>query len=167
MKKGFLILVGTHEAKNILQEQLKTDWWIWNINPYNHIRHNASAIGWEFDDTNSHDEFIGKLLELSNEYFDYEYKYVTKFISRVTESNKAKENSKEGDLLVVHGINRELIDRLNSEFSFYVLNCTMEKNQVENNFRDGKYEIGLGDSVDNIRNSINNIMKYVTHKEEN
>lgn len=163
MKKGFLILVGNHEAKNLLQEKLKTDWWVWNINPYNHIRHNASSIGWEFDDSEVHDDFIGKLLELSNEYFDYEYQYVTKFIQRVIESTKAEENSKTGDLLVVHGINRELIERLTSEHDFNVLNCTLDKNQVENNFKDGRYEIALGDDFENVKKSIKNIMKYVTY----
>lgn len=164
MKKGFLILVGNHEAKNLLQEHLKQNYWIWNVNPYNHTRHNEDSMGWKFDDSEAPDEYISKIIALRNEYYDYEYKYITGFIPKVKESNKALENGKSADLMIAHGIDRELIERLCSEHDFFVLNCTMEKHQVENNFRDGRYEIGLGDSFENVVKAIDIIMKYVTYE---
>lgn len=161
MKKGFLILVGNHEAKNILQKYLQQDYWVWNVSPYNHVRHNEDSMGWKYDDTETSDEFIGKIISLRNEYYDYEYQYITSFIPKIFSSTKAEENSKIADIAIAHGLNRELIERLCSEHDFQILNCTLEKHQVENNFTDGKYDIAMKDSKQNIIKSIDNIMKYV------
>lgn len=160
MKKGFVILVGNPNAKNLLQERLKNDYWTWNVSPLNQLRHNASQLGWTFDNTELSDEFIEKLLALSNEYLEYEYNYVVKFIDKINQSTKAEENGKQGDLLIAH-VNKELADRLQDEFSFYVLHVDMSSNNCDDNFRDGRFVLGLGDGEEVIDESLNKILDII------
>jgi hypothetical protein len=163
--KGFLILTGDNNAKNILQEKLKEEYWIWNVSTLNHLRHNAVALGWEFTDNSISDEFIQKLLDISNEYLDYEYRYVVKFVDKIMESKKAQENNKKGDLLIAH-VNKDLSERLQDEFNFFVLNVTMDK-LVENNFQNGKFILGLGDEKEKVNQAINNILEIISVNKEN
>lgn len=159
MRKGFLILNGDSTAKNLLQDKLKENYWIWNVSTLNHLRHNATALGWDFTNDGIADEFIGKLLDLSNEYLDYEYEYVVKFMNKIMESNKAKENGKRGDLLIAH-VGADLSNRLQDEFDFYVINVTMEE-CIENNFMNGRFYVGMGSSEEVVDNSIEQILNII------
>jgi hypothetical protein len=157
--KGFLILVGENTAKNELQERLKKDYWVWNVSTLNHLRHNAGALGWEFRNDGVADEFIQRLLDLSNELLDYEYNYVVKFVEKIKESKKAQENGKKGDLLIAH-VNKDLADRLQDEFDFHVLSVSMT-NVVEDNFRDGRFVLGLDDTEEKVNKAIESIFSII------
>jgi hypothetical protein len=158
-KKGMLILKGDSTAKNIFQEKLKKDYWIWNVSTLNHLRHNATALGWEFTNDALADEFIQKLLDLSNEYLQYEYNYILKFMDKIMSSKKAEENNKLGDLLIVH-VNKELSDRLQNEFMFYVVNVTMG-NLVPDNFENGRFVLGMGDIPSDVDKAIESVMSII------
>jgi hypothetical protein len=158
-KKGMLILKGDSTAKNIFQERLKKDYWVWNLSTLNHLRHNAAALGWEFTNDTLADEFIQKLLTLSNEYLDYEFNYILKFMDKIMTSKKAEENNKLGDLLIVH-VNKELGDRLQNEFWFHTVNVTMG-NLVKDNFEHGRFVLGMGDSEENVSKAIEDVLNIV------
>ena len=161
MKKGFIILTGDNEAKDLLQEKLKKQYWVWKVSTLKYLRHNATALGWDWEKLGEGlaDEFIHKMLNLANEYLDYEYNHIMKFMQKTLESTKAQENKMVGDLLLVEA-NKELSDRLLAEYDFHILNVNMG-NVIENNFEDDKFVLGMGDTDENISKSLDEILNLI------
>jgi len=77
------------------------------------------------------------------------------------ESNKAEENGKIADVLMVE-VGKDLSDRLQDEFQFFVLNVNMGK-LVKDNFENDCLTLGLGkmNSEEEINTAIEDVMKVI------
>jgi len=158
--KGYIILSGSDEAKKVLRRKLQNDYWVWNVSTLRNLKHSAKSLGWQPFDENDGSEFIEQMMELSNDYFDYEFQHVVHFMEKTDRSTKAQENGKKGDLLLVE-VDRDLSDRLQNYYSFYELHVTDCSRQVIDNFEDGRYVLGMNDDEKNIEDAIENILQYV------
>lgn len=156
MKKALIVLTGDNYAKQILRDKLTVDFWVWGVSALNHLRHVAVELG--CDDTYS-SSGIERLMRLSNELWDYEYFHIGKYVKKVFESNKAENNGKIADVLLVDA-HKELIDRLVSDFDFVVLHVTMGKT-VKDNFKNGVFYIGMGDTEEKVEQSISEVMRLI------
>lgn len=159
-KKGFVILVGSNEAKSLLESKLKESYWVWDVSTLRHLRHTLSALGWKFDNTDTSNSFINIVMKLANEFLDYEYNHITSFMEKTMKSTKAEENGKEADVLIVSQINGTLAERLQNEFPFFMLHVNMDK-VVENNFSNGKFVLGLGDTPENVNKALGEIFELI------
>ena len=157
--KGFVILCGEENIKDNFIDKLKKDYWVWSSNPLSFLRHNASQLGWEFTNEYQANEFIQKLLTLSNDYLDYEYEYVKKLIAKTLESTKALDNGMAGDVLIVSA-GKELRDRLMGEYDFDIIQVANTE-CVEDNFQHDRFLIGMNDTDENIEKSIENVFLFV------
>lgn len=161
MKKAFIILTGDIEARDLLQEMMKKNYWIWNVSPLRHLRNTATALEWNFSEEVESVAFIERLMEMSNEFLDFEYKHIVKFMRKTMESTKAEENGKIADVLMVE-VGKDLADRLQDEFRFFVLNVHMGK-LVEDNFENGCLTLGLGgiNTEEEVYKAIQDVMNII------
>lgn len=108
MIKGILVLEGDSQQKNRLNEILKQHYWVWNISPKKMLREIAIMFCVEEDE---YSEMLGELEQIAKK-FDFKYRYYERYIHKMFESNKAKENNLDGDVLILHGVDADVIDKL-------------------------------------------------------
>lgn len=131
--KVIIILSGDKIGKNIFDKVIKENGlWVWNINPYNPVGVSARYLGAKylgnnFKDSEKFNSFVDNLIELSDEYWDYKYRYCKDMITNF-------KNDENTNVLVVHGCDKETSSRLIEEnpamtFSILIKECwNKEKN---------------------------------------
>ena len=125
VEKVIILLDGKSEGKNIFIDTIKNNgYWTWNINPFNPLH--ASAYNYEFDGERNgrYYEFIERLKELVDEYFDQEVKYVNRMIENFIANEKT-------NVLIIHNCRQDVAVLL-KEWHQNCFDILLTNKEVEN-----------------------------------
>jgi hypothetical protein len=135
MKKAIVILTGQAEAKNKFDLLVKNQSWVWAINAKNELsRASKNHLFWDGERTEEFHKFLGIFLELVNEYFNFEEKYIRSMVEKfladedeyklLTPRDGGEQKKFDKFLLVIHGVNKELVQTLEEEYGAFQLHVT-------------------------------------------
>lgn len=139
MKKAVIVLSGSPEAKNKFAEIVKKISWRWEINPKDFVRESFKLFYWDGSKTDETNKLAAEQLELYNNKFDFERKYLTYKITKFNEDDSEVKVS--GDktfdkfVLIAHGVSKNLVSFLQEEFGAFKIHLTKKEynsNQVIN-----------------------------------
>ena len=131
--KAIIVLNGVNEGKTKFSKVTKNEnfefyekvgWWTWQVNPNNVLGVVASTLGSPGIRDDKYYEFIGKLKDLSNEYWDFDNLYVDEMVEKFGDSLKT-------ELLIVHGANRDMANRLKNDYGAVMIGITSSKSDME------------------------------------
>jgi hypothetical protein len=112
MSKIIVILTGSNNAKNLFDEVAKTNgYWLWHINSTNVLSKMSREFYWDGTRDEKYFEYIKKLEDLVNEYYDFKRSYLYDMIQKFRDNDRA-------NLLVLHSIGQELSNELKDSGAF-------------------------------------------------
>lgn len=135
MKKCIVILRGDSVGKNRFKEIVIKKYWCWNISPSNLGSEIGRLMGWNGEKNDKFNDFIDKIIDLGDSYFDFRYWYISNYRTKLLESDKAEKNNMEGDLMIIHGADDFLSKRLQD--SYDVFEFTINKTKHIDNGNNG------------------------------
>jgi hypothetical protein len=128
-KKAIIVIDGVNDGKTLFSKVAKnenlefyqeTGFWTWAINPNNVLGVVSRTLGSPGVRDDRYYEFIGKLKELANDYWDFEDIYIDEMIEKFRGNDKT-------ELLVVHGADSDMAIRLKEDHGAMTLYLTSQK----------------------------------------
>lgn len=131
MKKTIMVLSGSPEAKNKFAEIVKDMAWVWSINAKDFLRENLRLFYWDGSRTDEINKLVVEQLELFNEKFDFEKKYLVDKITKFNEDDsevKVKENKTfDKFILIAHGVSKNLLPFLQEEYGVFKIHLSKKE----------------------------------------
>lgn len=128
MKKTIIVLSGSPEAKNKFAEIVKDMAWVWSINAKDFLRENLRLFYWDGSRTDEINKLVIEQLELFNEKFDFEKRYLVDKITKFNEDDsevKVKENKTfDKFVLIAHGVSKNLLPFLQEEYGVFKIHLS-------------------------------------------
>lgn len=128
MKKTIIVLSGSPEAKNKFAEIVKDMAWVWSINAKDFLRENLRLFYWDGSRTDEINKLVVEQLELFNEKFDFEKRYLVEKITKFNEDDsevKVKENKTfDKFVLIAHGVSKNLLPFLQEEYGVFKIHLS-------------------------------------------
>ncbi len=163
MKKTILLISGSPEAKNKFAEIVKEIAWVWAINSKDFIRENLKLFYWDGSRNEEINLFISNQLELYNEKFDFEKKYLMEKINRfqADESEVKVHENKTFDkfVLIAHGVSKDLVSFLQEEYGVFKIHLSKREYHSNENLND--YTV-LYEDDENFTIEVNRIVEVLT-----
>jgi hypothetical protein len=129
MKKAVIVIQGVNEGKTTFSLITKNEehkfrpedgFWIWEVNPNNVLGVAAKTLGSSGIRDNPYYDFIGELKILANKYWDFEAKYIDEMVNKFNGNDKV-------DLLIVHGLDNDLVSSLKADYGVFTLMITSSR----------------------------------------
>lgn len=128
MKKVIIVLSGSPEAKNKFAEIVKRVAWVWAINAKDFVRENLKLFYWNGSRTEDINKLVSEQLELLNQKFDFERKYlsdkITKFNEDDSEFKTNGNNTFDKFVLIAHGVSKDSLPYLQSEYGVFKIHLS-------------------------------------------
>lgn len=163
MKKTILLISGSPEAKNKFAEIVKEIAWVWAINSKDFIRENLKLFYWDGSRNEEINLFISNQLELYNEKFDFEKKYLMEKINRfqADESEVKVHENKTFDkfVLIAHGVSKDLVSFLQEDYGVFKIHLSKREYHSNENLND--YTV-LYEDDENFTFEVNRIVEVLT-----
>jgi len=163
MKKTILLISGSPEAKNKFAEIVKEIAWVWAINSKDFIRENLKLFYWDGSRNEEINLFISNQLELYNEKFDFEKKYLMEKINRfqADESEVKVHENKTFDkfVLIAHGVSKDLVSFLQEDYGVFKIHLSKREYHSNENLND--YTV-LYEDDENFTIEVNRIVEVLT-----
>jgi hypothetical protein len=172
MKKAIVILSGESGSKNKFDLLVKNQSWVWAINAKNELsRASKNHLFWDGERTEEFHKFLGIFLELVNEYFNFETKYIRLMIEKfindtdefklLTPRDGGEQKKFDKFLLVIHGVNKELVQTLEEEYGAFQLHVTTRElnTNIEN------HDQVLYSDDENFESEVNRVIDILTKVE--
>ena len=163
MKKTILLISGSPEAKNKFAEIVKEIAWVWAINSKDFIRENLKLFYWDGSRNEEINLVISNQLELYNEKFDFEKKYLMEKINRfqADESEVKVHENKTFDkfVLIAHGVSKDLVSFLQEEYGVFKIHLSKREYHSNENLND--YTV-LYEDDENFTIEVNRIVEVLT-----
>ena len=128
MKKTIIVLSGSPEAKNKFAEIVKDMAWVWSINAKDFLRENLRLFYWDGSRTDEINKLVVEQLELFNEKFDFEKRYLVDKITKFNEDDsevKVKENKTfDKFVLIAHGVSKNFLPFLQEVYGVFKIHLS-------------------------------------------
>jgi len=162
MKKAIILLSGSPSGKNKFIEEAKKSSWLWNCNSRDFLGTKAHSLYWDGEKNEKYYDFTLEFLNLVNKYFYFEARYlkdqIEKFLSEDSESKTDKVKKFNTFLLIVHGVSKELVSELESEYGVFQVHIS----QRNLNTNIELYDTVLYEDDDNFENEVNRVIRILT-----
>jgi hypothetical protein len=163
MKKAIVAISGSNSGKRRFSEVAKRASWLWEVNPVNSLTDvSKSRFYWDGERTDKYDEFMFELHSRVNSVFNFDEKYVTesifKFNADESEYKEIGGNRFEKFLLVIHGINDKLINKLREDYGVFQLHITSSNIKTS----EGNHDYILYEDADTFEEDIERTINVLT-----
>lgn len=152
-RKTALIISGKPFGKNLFSQAVRNlNEWVWNVSYMNVLTKVAGLLGWDGDKNSKFYGFCIALLELANEYYNFQHNYIFGLTEKFMRDEKAT-------LLVIHGIDKDtkMITELEEKHDVKTLHIYDEKPLTINQ----EYDYVLDASSDGFTDGLKNILDVI------
>jgi hypothetical protein len=137
MNKAIIVLDGISEGKTLFTELAKQHRekypegiWVWSINASNVLSVASRSMGWDGIKNDKYYEYLTKLMNLVNEYWDFKPNYFNQMIQKFNLHPKAQ-------LLIIHGAGEDVeksFKENEEEQEIYFVNLIRNKEQESDRY---------------------------------
>lgn len=128
MQKTIIIISGVSSGKTAFIRTIKKNgYWTWNLSPKNVLSMISYKVGWNGDQNKLYYEFIEKLENLVNEYFNFENSYINQMVEKFEKHEKAV-------VLIIHYAKEHIAKRLQEEYENCYTVLISDHDEVNENY---------------------------------
>jgi hypothetical protein len=136
LEKAIIVLDGINRGKNKFLQIIKNEnheyfeddgYWVWNINANDVVGVAARTLKFDDERNESYYNFVKELKELANKHTNFETKYYAEMVGKFQDNPKPQ-------LLVIHGVEKDLINYLKETYGVFTILITKYKKDIEINY---------------------------------
>ena len=163
MNKAIILLSGLPSAKTKFIEESKKSNFLWNCNFRDFLGTKANGLYWDGERDENYYGFTLEFSRLVSKYFRAEEKYlkekIEKFLADDSEEKKIGNNVFTNFLLIVHGVSKELVSTLESEYGVFQIHVSRR----ELNSSIELYDIVLYEDDENFESEVQRVISVLTN----